>query len=169
MSLCTSYSDANVVVEEALTVTYSTVIVQGSWSYTSANVTGYYYTMRECHRYARKSFRYVGLTHAAAKTCRDAMVALFTRDFKTSYWQSDAMGGGWSDDTGGTVLMADVSLTHDEGDAWSVRVRVNEDDVRFRFVQDGGMYPELLFGNERLYRSYGTDGEGNASEKEVTV
>ena len=166
MSLCTSYSDANVVIEEALTVTYSNTIIQGSWSYTSANVTGTYNTMREVHRYARKAFRYVGMTHAAAKTCRNAMVALFTRDFKTSYWQSDTMGGGWSDDTGGTVLMADVALTHDEGDAWSVHVRVNEDDVRFRLV-DGGAYPATLFATERTTRSYGTDGEGTTAEREV--
>ena len=165
MSLCTSYSDANVVIEEALTVTYSNTIIQGSWSYTSANVTGTYNTMREVHRYARKSFRYVGMTYAAAKTCRTAMVALFTRSFKTSYWQSDTMGGGWSDDTGGTIVMADVALTHDEGDAWSVHVRVNEDDVRFRLVSNGA-YPNVLFATERTTRSYGTDGEGTTAEKE---
>ena len=166
MSLCTSHSDANVVIEEALTVTYSSVIVQGSWGYTSANVSGYYSTMREVHRYARKSFRYVGMTHAAAKSCRDAMVSLFTRDFKTSYWQSENMGGGWSDETGGTILMADVALTHDEGDAWSVHVRVNEDDVRFRRIADGA-YPTALFAVERTTRHYGTDGEGTAEEKEA--
>lgn len=166
MSLCTSHSDANVVIEEALTVTYSTVIIQGSWGYTSGNVSGYYNTMREVHRYARKSFRYVGMTYAAAKSCRDAMVTLFTRDFKTSYWLSENMGGGWSDETGGTVLMADVALTHDEGDAWSVHVRVNEDDVRFRRISDGA-HPTVLFATERTTRSYGTDGEGTAGEKEA--
>lgn len=167
MSLCTSHSDANVVIEEALTVTYSNSIIQGNWGYTSANVSGYYSTMREIHRYARKSFRYVGMTYAAAKACRDELVTLFTRDFKTSYWNSETMGGGWSDDTGGTVPMADVSLTHDDGDAWSVHVRVSEDDVRFRRVSDGA-YPNVLFATERLTRTYGTDGEGTAAEKEAS-
>lgn len=166
MSLLRSHSDANVVVEEALTVTYSQSIIQGSWGYTSANVSGWYSTMREIHRYARKSFRYVGMTHAAAKACRDAMVAKFTRDVKTSYWNSSAMGGGWNDEAGGTIPMADVSLVHDEGDAWSVHVRVNEDDVRFRRVSDAH-YAAVVFGAERL-RGYGTDGEGTADEKEAT-
>ena len=96
MSLKTSHSDANVVVEEALTVTYSQSVIQGSWGYTSANVSGYYTTMREVHRYARKSFRYVGMTFAAAKACRAAMVAKFARAYKTSYWDADTMGGAWS-------------------------------------------------------------------------
>lgn len=165
MSLLTSHSDTNVVIEEALTVTYSSSIVQGSWSSTSANVTVWYNTMREVHRYARKSFRYVGMTYAAAKACRDAMVTLFTREFKTSYWNSDTMGGGWNDEEGGTLPMADVSLTHDEGDAWSVHVRVNEDDVRFRRVSEGA-YPNVLFAAERQ-RDYGTNGEGTAAEKEA--
>lgn len=165
MSLLTSHSDANVVVEEALTVTYSQSIIQGSWGYTSANVSGWYTTMRECHRYARKSFRYVGMTHDAAKACRDAMVAKFTRAFRTSYWNSSAMGGGWVDDTGGTLPMADVALVHDAGDAWSVLVRVNEDDVRFRLVTDAH-YPAVDFAAERA-RGYGTDGEGTADETEA--
>ena len=166
MSLKTSHSDANVVVEEALTVTYSQSVIQGSWGYTSANVSGYYTTMREVHRYARKSFRYVGMTFAAAKACRAAMVAKFARAYKTSYWDADTMGGAWSEDTGGTVPMADVSLVHDEGDAWSVHVRVSEDDVRFRKVQEGYAYA-VLFAAERQ-RGYGTDGEGAADEKEAT-
>mgnify|MGYP004641513129 CR=1 FL=1 len=166
MSLKTSHSDANVVVEEALTVTYSQSVIQGSWGYTSANVSGYYTTMREIHRYARKSFRYVGMTYAAAKVCRAAMVAKFARDVKTSYWNADTMGGAWSEDTGGTVPMADVSLVHDEGDAWSVHVRVSEDDVRFRKVTEAYAYA-VIFAAERQ-RGYGTDGEGAADEKEAT-
>lgn len=166
MALKTSYSDANVVVEETLTVTYSQSIIKGSWGYTSANVSGWYNTMRELHRYARKSFRYVGMTLDAAKGCRDAMVKKFTREFKTSYWNADVMGGKWNVDEGGTVPMADVSLVHDDGDAWSVYVRVNEDDVRFLKMQDAYSYA-TVFAAERL-RGYGTDGVGTANEQEAT-
>lgn len=166
MSLKTSHSDTNVVVEEALTVTYSQSIIQGRWGYTSANVSGWYSTMRELHRYARKSFRYVGMTYEAAKACRKEMVEKFTRTFKTSYWNADVMGGAWNEDEGGTVPMADVSLVHDDGDAWSVHVRVSEDDVRFRKVQEGYAYA-VVFAAERQ-RGYGTDGEGEADEKEAT-
>ena len=166
MALKTSYSDANVVVEEALTVTYSQSVVQGSWGYTSANVSGSYSTMRELHRYARKSFRYVGMTLAAAKACRNEMVGKFTRTFNTSYWNADVMGGAWNEDEGGTIPMADVSLVHDDGDAWSVHVRVNEDDVRYRKVQEVYDYA-TVFAAERL-RGYGTDGVGTADEQEAT-
>ncbi len=166
MGLQSSYSDANIVIEEGLTVTYSRSIIQGSWSYTAANVSGTYDTMRELHRYARKSFKYVGMTYAAAKTCRDAMITLFTRTTKTSYWNGTVAGGGWNDDDGGETLTADVSLVHGDGDAWEVHVRVNEDSVRYRLATEAA-YSSVVFSHERQTWTYGSDGEGTTAEKEA--
>lgn len=163
MSLLTSHGEANLVIDEALTVTYSKSVISGSWGYTSANVSGTYYTMKELHRYARKTFRYVGMTYAAAKACKAAMIAKFTRQVWNSYWNGDAMGGGWNVDSGGEMLMADVSCVHVEGDCWEVHVSVNEDDVRFIMAnQIGG---KSNFYNERL-RTYGSDAHGISDEKE---
>lgn len=156
----------NLVIEEALTVTYSNVVVRGSWGYTSANVSGWYNAMREIHRYARKSFKYVGMTYEAAVACRDDMVALFMRKFKNSTWLDATMGGGWVEEDAGEMPMADVALTHGDGDVWSVSVRVNEDDVRWRRMADYASV-NVLFADERKNRSYGSNGEGSEDEREV--
>ena len=162
-----TYSDANLVVEEALRVVYSKQNVSGSWSYVSANVSGYYNYMREFHRYATKSFRYVGMTHDAAKTCRNAMIKKFTRDVYASIWNGDSMGGSWTDSKMGEILMAEITLAHDEGDSWSVHVRVNEDDVRYRMA-NADTSVVLIFANE-IHRTYGSNGEGEADETEYVA
>ena len=163
-----TYGDRNLVIEEALRVVYSKMKVSGSWGWTSANVSGSYSYMREFHRYATKSFRYVGMTYEVAKKCRDNMVALFTREYKSSVWNADAMGGGWNDEKMGEIPMADVSLVHDEGDSWSVCVRVNEDDVRYRIVSASATTnPKTIFYDERKTRTYGSNGEGSEQEREV--
>ena len=161
MALKTTYDDSNLVVDEALTVPFSTTIIQGNWSYTSANVSGWYNAMRECHRYARKRFRYFGMTYSAAKKCRDDMVKLFMRKIMTSYWNSTAMGGGWTRSDGGQVPMADVSLVHNPDDSWDVNVNVNEDDVIYKMAN-------LLFNPHDFTlenkRTYGSDANGNLAE-----
>lgn len=164
MSLKTTHGDDNLVIEEALTVTDCFSIVEGTWSYTSANVSGWYNTMKECHRFARKSFRYVGMTYAAAKTCRTAMITLFTRTVKMSYWADNVMGGQWNVNTSGTRVTADVSIVPSGGDAWDVAVSVNEDDVRMIKATDVYSYSSL-FADERA-RSYGSDGHGSSAETE---
>lgn len=161
-----TWGDGNIVIEEGLTVTYSRSIIQGSWGYTSANVSGWYNTMRELHRYARKSYKYVGMTYEVAKKCRDEMVKLYTRTLRTSYWQGNVMGGGWNDGDGGETLTADVSLTHGDGDAWEVHVRVNEDSVRYRLATEPA-YVNIVFAHERVNWSYGSDGEGTDDEREL--
>lgn len=164
MALKTSYSDANIIVEEPLKVTYSTQVISGSWGYTSANVSGYYTRMRENHRYATKRFRYVGMTHSAALACRDDLIEMFTRDFKTSIWNGDAMGGEWIEITGGTMCMADVSPEENEDGSYDVLVNVSEDDTKYTKVEVP-FYPSVAFATERL-RTYGSDGHGIEDEVE---
>jgi hypothetical protein len=159
-----TYGDRNLVIDEALTVTYSKQLIQGSWGYTAANVSGYYNYMNEYHRYARKSFKYVGMKYATAVTCRDDMIKYFKREFYVDVWNGTVMGGQWDQTKGGEVLMADVSLVRDEGDSWSVHVRVNEDDVRY-YMAGTTVRLKTVFSKARS-RKYGTDGAGNADEVE---
>lgn len=164
MALKTSYSDANIIVEEPLKVTYSTQVISGSWGWTSLNVSGSYTRMRESHRYATKRFRYVGMTHSAAIECRNDLILYFTRNFKMSIWNSDAMGGAWYEMDGGTMCMADVSLEENEDGSYDVLVNVNEDDTRYSRVETP-FYPNVAFAYERL-RMYGSDGHGIEDEVE---
>ncbi len=164
MSYFSTWSDVNLIIDEALSVNYTNTIISGKWGFTAANVSGSYNHMRECHRYAKKSFRYVGLTYAAAKACAAAMRTKFMRSITSSYWNSDALGGGWTTETNGNILMADVSCTHADGDEWQVVVSVNEDDVRFLMASDS--FSKSIF-NAEQQRKYGSDLHGVADETEA--
>jgi hypothetical protein len=165
MGLLTSYSAANLVVEEGLVVTYSRQKISGQWSWTSANMSGTHYYMNEYRRYATKSFKYVGMTYAAAKSCRDAMVKYFARSIKIDAWDDSCADGQWVSKDGGSMLMTTVTLTHDDGCMWSVRVRVNENDVHYSKEGEVSSYTSV-FSSERT-RSYGGDGNGGGDEKEA--
>ena len=164
MALKTSYSDENIIVEEPLKVTYSTQIISGSWGWTSANMSGYYTRMRENHRYATKRFRYVGMTHAAALTCRDELIEKFTRNFNMSIWNGDVTDGEWVSMNGGAMCMADVSPEENGDGSYDVIVNVNEDDTKYSRVETP-FYPNVAFATERL-RTYGSDGHGTEDEVE---
>ncbi len=149
MGLLTSYGLANAVVEEELCVTYSHRRISGSWSWTAANLSGSYGYMTEYHRYARKSFRYVGMDHDTAVACADEMTKKFTRIVRESTWDADIRNGGWNVQSVSEVLMADVSCTHVAGGMWEVSVRVNEDDVRYTKV--GALPPSWNYEDIRDY------------------
>ena len=154
-----SNADDGLVVTEGLTVTYSRSVVRGSWSWTAANLSGAYDKMVELHRYARKAFKYVGLTYSAAKSKRDSLVTTLTRDFSYSDWDVTVTNGQWDVKSGGTRLMSDISLSHTEGDSWEVCVSVNEDDVRMIKVGESSSF-ETRFAAENA-RDYATGGEGD--------
>lgn len=145
--MLTSYSDANKVEESSLLVRYSKVRISGSWSWVSANVEGYYAYMWECHRYATKTFRYVGMDKATAISCRDALVTLFTRAIRSSIWSGDAMGGAWAREDGGSQLMADVRMVPSGGGMYDVSVSVNEDDVMLAKIAENPN-PSIQFATE---------------------
>lgn len=158
MSLRTTYSDDNLVIDSGLTVTYSKSLISGNWGYTSANVSGYYNYMWELRRVAKQSFRYVGMTQAAAYACRDAMVAKYTRDFRISIWDSTSMGGGWHDEGAGSMPMAEVAPSHNDDGSYDVIVNVNEDDKRMRKVGDPIYFPSAFaYERQRVYEGDETE------------
>ena len=164
MAWVNDYKNAACIVEEGLTVTYSRRKISGSWGWVSLNMSGSWSYMNEYHRYATKSFRYVGMTYDAAKACRDAMIDYFTRKIKIDVWDGSATNGTWVTKDGGELLMADISLTRGDADEWSVHVRVSEDDTRYT-LPDQPFTAESQFVFEQS-RKYWTDGNGVADETE---
>lgn len=163
MALLAAYSSANLVIDSGLVVTYSKSLINGKWEYTSANVSGYYDYMWEMHRRARMSFRYVGMTKAAAEACKAAMIAAYTRQFKISIWDYSSMGGAWSDNNGGEMPMAEIAMSHNEDGSYDVVVNVNEDDTRMRKTSESTSYSTLFY-TERS-RTY----EGGETEVSATT
>lgn len=158
MSLKTSHSDANIVVDEGLSVWYRSETIHGDWTYVSGVSIVHLYTMIERHRYARKSFRYVGMTYEAAVSCRNVMVSAFTRTTYRSEW----VGANWQRVQSGTDVTADIKIVHEGGEAYSVVINVNEDDVIMHKV---GLGMAVDFTYEKT-RTYGSDGHGNSAETE---
>ena len=149
---------SNLVIDTGLIVTYSKSLVSGTWSWESGNMEGEYNYMMEYHRRARMSFRYVGMTKAAAESCKAAMVSAYTRSFSASFWDGTTLNGSWSDGSAGSMPMAEVAVSHNDDGSHDVVVNVNEDDVRMRKSTDNPSYSSL-FSSER-FRSY----EGGEAE-----
>ena len=169
MALLTSYGEANRVIESALSVTYEYTKIYGKWTYmTSISTSTTYDEVYQYTRRARKSYRYVGMTLAAARECRDAMMAKYIRGKFASKWnESGNNAGTFTYTDGGVVLMADVSLQHDDGDAYSVHVDVNETDVKNAVsCVNAGSH---LFNAERSDRSYDGEVETLDSQTEMPV
>lgn len=120
-------------VDTGLNVTYSRRTIFGTWGWTnSLNVTGAYYSMMEYHRYARKRYRYVGMTSGAKDACISAMNSLYNRTCWTNYWQDN---GSWGPtEVSGSVPLALVTPIENDDGSWDVEIDVNEDDVRYSHV-----------------------------------
>lgn len=113
MALLTNYN-AGKVTHTALAVRYALV----------AKVDDTYY---EVHRYTTKSWSYVGLDLATAKTCASTMEVLLKRTFYL--WRIGANGTPEKDDA---IMMPDsIAVVHDDGQMWHVDVQVDEDDMIF--------------------------------------
>lgn len=139
MSLFTSHSTANKVVDTKLNVVYSRSLVQGSWTGTTTVASGNtstYSAMMEYHRRATMSFRYIAMTENAADTCASALKALFTRDTKFSQWNPIAGTVGSLGDfdivDSGKIPMADVAVQRNDDGSWDVVCNVSEDDARMK-------------------------------------
>ena len=129
MAIRTSYSSANLVIEQGLTVWNSNRLVHGTWAWESISLSGVHVSMWEAHRYARQSFRYVGMTKDAADACVADMKDIYTRSIRSTRWNGAANDGEWVREDGGTVLMAEISPTPNPDGSYDVVVNVNEDDV----------------------------------------
>ena len=136
MGLLTTYGAHNRVEEQSLNVRYSKIRISGMWSWESISLSGSYTYMWECHRYATKSFRYVGMNKATANACAAELKTALTRSIRVSLWNGDVNGGSWSRENGGTNLMSDVTVNHVAGNMYEVQVNVNEDDVMLAKIDD---------------------------------
>lgn len=130
-ALIEEYSAANRVVDADLSVRYTQTLVGGVWEYETSPVSVQTFTEAWSYmRTARKSYRYVGMTKAAADMCADDMRNLYRRTVSISRWNRN--NGEFSDTSGGTVDMADVSVVHVAANMWDVVINVNETDTRMR-------------------------------------
>ena len=138
MALLTSATATNCVVDQALSVTYSKMRIPGSWSYPGA--PGSTITFDHAWEYTRRATlakRFVGMTKSAAEAAAASFRSSYTRDVKVSIYDgetTDITGAAerFSDQDGGTILMTDIAVVHDEGDAYTVVVQVNETDIKMR-------------------------------------
>ena len=129
MAIRSSHSSDNLVIDTGLSVWNSVRIIYGTWGWTSGNMSGTETAMWEAHRYARMSFRYVGMTDSAAESCQSEMKEKYTRSIQTSRWDGSVLNGAWIRESGGNVLMTDVAKVRNDDGSYDVVVNVNEDDV----------------------------------------
>lgn len=138
MALRTSATATNCVVDQALSVTYAKMRIAGSWSYPGA--PGSTITFNHAWEYTRRATltkRFVGMTKAAAEAAAASFRTSYTRDIKVSVYDGDTIdttgvAERFSDEDAGTILMTDIAVVHDEGDAYTVVVQVNEVDSKMR-------------------------------------
>lgn len=129
MALFTSHGDDNLVIEQGLRVWTSNRLIHGNWEWESISLSGTFASMWEAHRYARQSFRYVGMTKAAADDCADELKEKYTRSIRSTRWNGAAREGEWVREDGGTVVMAEIVPTPNPDGSYDIVVNVNEDDV----------------------------------------
>lgn len=130
MALLPTYGAGNKVVDSGLAVTYSRKRVYGEWSYVSGTSiitikSAWVYT-----RCASKSYRYVGMSKAAAESCAAALRSKFQRSTMISEWSPD--DEDFVDVSGGEMPMAEVSVNYVDGQMYEVAVVVSETDERMR-------------------------------------
>lgn len=143
MALFQTYAANNKVVDSGLAITYSRKRVYGEWSYASgASITtihsAWVYT-----RCAAKSYRYVGMTKAAAEVCAAALRSKYQRSTMISEWTPGAQD--FVDVPGGEMPMAEVSVNYVDGQMYEVAVVVSETDERMR---TGAASVSVLFASE---------------------
>lgn len=152
MALLNTWSSTNRVVTNDKVVTYSQQRIYGEWSYqTSISTETTLRSVWEYHRYCSKSYMYVGMDKTTANQCAQAMITKYTRTYEISDWNSSGQTAGtFTDITGGSVCMADISVQQREGCMYDVVINVREDDSKLRTTS---VSPSSLFTveNQRDY------------------
>lgn len=140
MSLATSYVNGRKYTSRKLQVRYRVkqVSAQGK-------------TLYEIHRFASKTYAYLGLTEAAAKSCQEAKIAQYMR--QTRQFDFD---GSDLHEREGLKLMAHIEAVS-EALAWSVTIEVDEDDVVFASTAPAN--PSALFNDINAARNYDEGGD----------
>lgn len=157
MALLNDCTAANRVIHSGKTVSYSRRVVYGSWSYASGTSIITNSRAWEYHRYCSLSYSYVGLTKDAAFSFAASKITLYMRDTNYSEW--DSTSGVFTVKEGGSVLMAEITPRHTQGDMWQLDICVREDDSRMTL---GVVSPSSLFAVED-----GRDYDGVATSKQT--
>ena len=155
MSLLSTASADNLVVDAALHITYARRIVFGQWTYVNLNMTTVYTQAWEYIRTASKTYRYVGMTEAGARAKAAALVTLYTRSTKISVWDSTA--GQFVHVDAGDVLMTEVVVQHEEGSMWTVAITVSETDTRTTLSSSSSFAALFATENQRDYEEGSDD------------
>ena len=154
MGLLNYYDSRNRVIDTDLMVSYDKRKIYGDWAHTVGAGQDHYYEAWEMTRTARKTYKYVGMDHDTALACAAAMKAKYTRTQKDSVWDLNDDGEFSESLNGSSILMADITPTHNDGCMWSVVVSVSETDTRMRRSFSGDV--ASLFVNEDS-RDYDTE------------
>lgn len=156
MAALTTYGAANRVIDSGLVVTKDWVFVSGTWVGTTVVASAAsetYSWMRNYRRRATASYRYVGMTLAAAQQCLSDMEALYrstsTARQKYAYiWNSIAgTMGDWQKFRTDGIDCARCELVYD-GVYYSVVVNVEEEDVIWSKTE---ITPDWSFADSRSY------------------
>ena len=155
MALLNSYSDdVNMVVNNALAVTYSSRFIREAWCF-------------EYTRNATKSYTYVGMTYEAAKQC----AADKREKYYRQYTHSSYTGVSSEAPTGITTALitetgASIEAVADgDSGAYNVNISVNEtDSIVVPYRGSRTQTPEEAFASYVEDRGY--DGEDEPEEEE---
>lgn len=153
MSLLSTYGSANKVTSVGLDVRYSCEYDSGYYIYT---------------RYATKTYAFVGMDEQTASACAAAMRAKYLRQHNRVTIENITVEGADGTTASGYTAtnksvyeaLSTISLTHDDGDAWSVEIQVNETDVRA--TDSASSSPASLFATENAW-DYDDDGDAASS------
>lgn len=123
MGLLTTWTNTNKQEDVALSSLYT---MERDSAYGTLNTWWWKITRRRT-----KTYRYVGLTKAAAKSCVAAKQAQYLRRF----WPWQFANGKWTQlqrpSDSYTEQVAEVTASHDEGEMWSVSISVDETCVAY--------------------------------------
>lgn len=153
MSLLTSHSTVNKYTKTGLDIRYRHEVVDGGNLYT---------------RYVTKAYEYVGMTYAAAMTCKAEKAAQYMRTHRRQEIeevQTSASDGTVSTEykvkeKSITERLCSISASHGEGDSWNVSISVSETETVASL--DAVSDVEALFDAENAW-NYDEDDEGGTT------
>lgn len=154
MSLLSSWSEDNEVVNTALNVKYSVdtavatlriVPASGKGKVIYSDVTYY-----KVARYARKQYEYVGMDEETAMQCQSEKISQYTRSYSriVENLSADEQGQEYITlmNRPTTACTSDVAAVHQAGSMWKVSINVNEIDEKVAFSPPSS--PASMFGAE---------------------
>ena len=149
MGLLTTATADNKIIDQALTVTYSKMPINGYWSASTGLTVNFWECAFEYHRYATVSYRYVGMDYASAMQAANTIRSQYTRDYWVSEWQvSGRYAGTFRDLYCGKKIQGSVDVVKTVGHLYEIQVSISEDDTRMSLT--GLESYDAMFQNENL-------------------